>query len=130
MMTILSIKEWQRLNEVRIPTGKFKVVDTFRLPGLDNCDEIFNQNDIIEINPESRSIKKWSDDLDKWVQKEVDWKELIKPEVYSVLKMNTTKQNTESEQMQFKTTVKGFNKAAEKEGLGPNDKVNVSYQPK
>lgn len=130
-MNILTIKQWQALNEVRLPCGSFIVTKPFRIPSANGqWEEIFNLDDQLILDPANKSIKKWNKTLDRWDQNDINWKEIIKPEIYSVFKNAVKKIETESEsekENSFKSTVKQFNKKAEDHGLQPNDKITVTY---
>lgn len=145
---ITSINEFRKqimINEVRLPQGYFKVVNTFSLPDGE-WDQMFNPGNIIEIDTVGKTIKNWAQLVNnttmsksgKWQAEPFSYNKLMLPEFYNLFKINTKrlsaeetpsfakKDKTKEEIQQFTTTVKRFNTKALEFGLEDADKVKVT----
>lgn len=132
---ITSINEFaQYINEVRLPQGYFKVINTFTLPDT-RWDVMFNKDNIVEIDTVGKSVKKWTNSTGDWTFKEYPYLDLMQPHLYKLFKDNTVKLAPEEtpeltpkhakDITQFTTTVKRFNKKAAELGLEDSDKIKV-----
>ncbi len=133
---ITSINEFaQHINEVRLPQGYFKVVNTFTLPET-RWDVMFNKDNIVEIDTVGKSVKKWTNSAGDWTFKNYPYFDLMQPHLYKLFKDNTVKLAPEEtpeftakhakEITQFTTTVKRFSKKAAELGLEDSDKIKVT----
>lgn len=122
------------INEVRLPNGYFKVVNSFILKGEDDWDITFMENQIIQIDTENKKINNWNTTLEKWTKSGISYSALMLSQNYSIFKTNTIKIDINKlpktaipldSGIHFTTTVKQFNKKADDEGLNPNDKISV-----
>lgn len=143
---VTSINEFKKLhgfesiNEVRIPTGYFKVLNNFSLPSNESeWSTTFGRGALLEIDPVNRAVKRYNENTGMFEPKDVNYIEFMKPNVYSSFKNNTIKLGPEqikaefpkaktkvSDKIQFTTSVKRFNKKAEEVGLEDGDKVKVT----
>lgn len=139
MITNLNeFKKYQRINEVRIPKGYFKVINSFSLPGHDGYDIVFNKDEILEIDPDNRTVKFYEKFRGIWKIKDILYNQLMLPEIYKVFKENSVKVDPadyteftnikpqkDLDKIEFTTTVKNFPKKAAATGLDSSDKVKV-----
>ena len=136
--SINEFKKYQRINEVRIPKGYFKVLVSFTLPGHEGYDIVFNKNEILEIDPESRTVKFYEKYREIWENKDIIYNQFMMPDVYKIFKENTVKidpadytnitkvkPKVDPDKVEFTTTVKNFPKKAASLGLDTFNKVKV-----
>jgi len=144
---ITTINEFKQsiINEVRLPHGYFKVIDSFSLPDGE-WDQMFNPGNIIEIDTVNKLVKNWAQLVNnttmsksgKWQPEPFPYNKLMQPEYYNLFKNNTQrlpaeetpsfakKDKSKEEIQQFTTTVKRFNTKALELGLEDVDKVKVT----
>lgn len=145
---ITSINEFKAnmINEVRLPLGYFKVINSFSLPEGE-WDQMFNVDNVIEVDTVNKVINNWAQRVNnttmsksgKWVATPFPYNKLMLPEFYKQFKENTIKlpaeavpafankdKKDQAEIQQFTTTVKRFGNKASELGLEDSDKVKVT----
>lgn len=125
-------KSYQIINEVRLPSGYFRILNQFMLPGADNFDTVFNKNKIIHIDTENKKVLMWNSYNSEWNDCGVTYNQLMDQTLYNKFKANSVKVSLEelpkeipAKVFTFNTTVRAFNRRADDEGLEPDDKIKV-----
>lgn len=135
------ITKIDRINEVRIPKGYFKATEHFVLPGMaikgsenkEVWDEAFSKGQLIDINPENRSVKVFNTTTRGWEQKDIDYIKFMKPEFYAIFKNNTipaTSRDLEDKvshdtDLEFITTIKNFKRRTQELGLDDSTRLKI-----
>lgn len=126
------LNKYQSINEVRLPTGYFKITNQFMLPGADGFDTVFNKNKIIHIDTENKKVYMWNGYNAEWDLCGVTYNDLMDQTLYNKFKTNSVRIGTDelpsdipSKVFSFNTTVRAFNRRADEEGLEPGDKIKV-----
>ena len=130
-----------RINEVRIPKGYFKATEHFVLPGkaipgsetAEVWDEAFTKGQIIDIDPEKRSVKVFNNTTRGWESKAIDYKKFMEPAFYAVFKNNTEPASSKDLEdkvshdtnLEFVTTIKNFKRRAQELGLTDATRLKI-----
>lgn len=131
------------LNEVRLPKGFFKVVNSFTLPGKGEWDAVFNKDEYLYLDSQNKDVLGYATQARTWRGKEVDFKYLLSPIGYQEFTKNIEKldpslvpnansltKQTKAAPKEFTTVVGRVSKRLNDLNLDPSTKIKVSVLEK
>lgn len=121
------------LNEVRLPTGYFLILNRFTVQASDKeWATVFQTNEVVHLDPNNNTVRGYNPTLKRWNEKDISFSELRKPEQYKVFTDNSrrltpaeVKERGFSDALEFSTTVRALPKRAVELDLDPGTKLNV-----
>jgi hypothetical protein len=125
------------LNEVRLPTGYFMVVQPFTLPSADKeWESVFGTGDTIKLDPASKSIKTLNKTNNEWNDKDISLLDLMQPQQYKIFASSVRKLTPEEVKelkgepkttaTEFTTTLRGLAKRTQELKLPLGTKIKVT----
>ena len=123
------------LKEVRLPAGYFKVLHDFSFKdSTGQWDVPFVHGELLYLDPTSKILKSWRATSESWQNRDISFKDLIKPEIYRTFSNNTFRVNPldvrnkivkPGQSVEFKTSVGNFMNRANAYNLAPDTKIRV-----
>ncbi len=124
------------LNEVvRIADGYYMVTNTFMMPHVSNWDIVFSKGQLVSVFKTNEFIEFWDTFNDKWVTKDLTYKQMTEQSAWALFKPNVRKLDPNElpngavdgkTNTTFMTTVKNVPIKARELGIDPGTKVKVT----